>query len=51
MDGDASLFVAFDNDAKGHEYASILQKVLHLIEFNRLLPQAKDWNDDLQTAV
>ena len=51
ISNDATLFVAFDNDVKGHQYASILQKVLHLIELTRLLPQAKDWNEDLQATA
>ncbi len=45
-----SLFVAVDNDEKGNDYSHILQDSLAGITITRLLPQSKDWNDDLQAA-
>ncbi len=51
ISNDVTLLVAFDNDIKGHQYASILEKVVQGIELTRLLPQTKDWNEDLQTKV
>ncbi len=44
------VVVAFDNDEKGNQYASILKELLQGIELTRWLPTAKDWNDDLRAS-
>jgi hypothetical protein len=46
------LVLAFDNDLKGNEYFQILDDFLNgSITITRLLPIAKDWNDDLRSLI
>ena len=42
------VVVAFDNDQKGNEYSRILHDSNGSISITRLVPTAKDWNDDLR---
>ena len=49
-DRDASVFSAFDNDAKGEEYAELIQ-LLSPAMIERVTPFDNDWNADLVAVL
>jgi hypothetical protein len=49
-DRGVSVFTAFDNDKAGDDYHDILQ-LLSPVRLERVTPEGKDWNDDLQFVL